>query len=177
MQSERERLERGEDKTPPAPHQLSVTAREGRAGAPLWQLIEFRERVSDAQPAGLEAALEAAGLLDAWLTPDGALLSADTFDTMLVARTPQPASLTYWCAPAEVITWVLRGIACADVDVERAEAWVAPSGQFRLGPARGAWAKPMAIPGRLAWEIRFGRGWRFTSNFNDKRSPRYGLEI
>jgi hypothetical protein len=104
---------------------------------------------------------------------------------MLVARTPQPASLTYWCAPvegaavpAEVITWVLRGIACADVDVESAEAWVAPSGQFRLGPARGAWAKPMPeYIGRLAWEIRFGRGWRFTSNFNDKRLPRCGLEI
>ena len=151
LQSERESLERGEDKTPPAPYQRSGTAREGRAGAPLWQLIEFRERVSDTQRAGLEAALEAAGLLDAWLTPDGALLAADTFDTILIARTSQPASLTYWCVPVEgavvpaaVITWVLRGIACADNDVERAEAWVAPSGQFRLGPVCGAWDKPIA---------------------------------
>lgn len=151
LQSERERLEQGEDRIPPAPYQRSAGARSGRAGAPLWQLIEFRERVSDVQRAGLEAALEAAGLLDAWVTPDGALLDANTFDALLVARTPQPASLNYWCAPVEgaavptdVITLILRGIACADTDVDTAEAWVAPTGQFRVGPLRGAWAKTSA---------------------------------
>lgn len=151
LHSEHERLERGEDKTPPAPYQRGADTRSGRPGAPLWQLIEFRERVSDAQRAGLEAALEAAGLLDAWVAPDGVLLDADTFDILLVARTMRPASLSYWLAPvegaavaADVVTQILRGIACGDDDSDSAEAWVAPSGQFRIGPACGAWTKPAA---------------------------------
>jgi uncharacterized protein (TIGR02680 family) len=150
LQAERERLERGEDKTPPAPYQRNAGARAGRAGAPLWQLIEFRERVGAEQRAGLEAALEASGLLDAWVAPDGTLLSPDTFDTHLVARAAQPVSLADWLAPAdgamvstEVITRLLHSIACAETDVD-AEAWVSPCGRFRIGPAQGAWSKPAA---------------------------------
>lgn len=149
--SERERLERGEDKTPPVPYQRSAETRHDRPGAPLWQLIEFRARVTDAQRAGLEAALEASGLLDAWVAPDGALLAAGTFDILLVARAMCPASLSYWLAPVEgaavapaVVMQLLRSIACADQDADSAEAWIAPSGQFRIGPARGAWSKPAA---------------------------------
>ncbi|MDB5771305.1 MAG: hypothetical protein JWM42_1679 [Burkholderia sp.] len=151
LQSERERLELGQDKVPPTPYQRDAGARAGRPGAPFWQLIEFRERVGEEQRAGLEAAIEAAGLLDAWVAPDGALISADTSDTLLVARAAQPASLAYWLAPAdgatvstEIITRLLGSIACAESDVESAEAWVSPSGRFRLGPAQGAWSKPAA---------------------------------
>lgn len=151
LKRERERLERGEDKTPPVPYQRGAEARHDRPGAPLWQLIEFRERVSDVQRAGLEAALEAAGLLDAWVAPDGVLLAAGTFDTLLVERPARPASLIYWLAPVEdgavasdVVMRLLRSIACGDIDADSAEAWVAPSGQFRVGPARGAWTKPAA---------------------------------
>jgi len=151
LHSERERLERGENKMPPVPYPRSANARSDRPGAPLWQLIEFRERVTDTQRAGLEAALEASGLLDAWVAPDGALLAADTFDTLLVERHGRAASLTYWFTPAEggvvaseVVTRLLRSIACGDTDADSAEAWIAPSGQFRVGPARGAWSKPAA---------------------------------
>lgn len=151
LHSERERLERGENKMPPIPYQRNADARSDRPGAPLWQLIEFRERVTDTQRAGLEAALEASGLLDAWVAPDGALLAAGTFDTLLVERHGRPASLTYWLTPAEgavvaseVVTRLLRSIACGDTDADSAEAWIAPSGQFRVSPARGAWSKPAA---------------------------------
>ncbi|MDP3844493.1 MAG: TIGR02680 family protein [Oxalobacteraceae bacterium] len=151
LQRERGRLERGEDKTPPVPYQRGADARQDRPGAPLWQLIEFRARVTEAQRAGLEAALEASGLLDAWVAPDGALLAAGTFDTLLVARAICPASLSYWLAPAEgtavaaaVMMQLLRSIACAEQEVDSAEAWVTPSGQFRVGPVRGAWSKPAA---------------------------------
>jgi uncharacterized protein (TIGR02680 family) len=152
LQSERERLEHGEDKVPPAPYQRDVRVRIGRAGAPLWKLIEFRERVSAEQRAGLEAALEASGLLDAWVVPDGTLLDADTLDTLLVPRTAQPASLAYWLAPVDgamvdggTVTRLLRSIACGETDAEvEAEAWVSPSGRFRIGPAQGAWNKPAA---------------------------------
>jgi uncharacterized protein (TIGR02680 family) len=152
LYAERIRLERGEDKAPPAPHQRDAAARAGRPGAPLWQLVEFRERLDDARRAGLEAALEASGLLDAWVMTDGSVLAADTFDTLLVPRTVQAASLAYWLAPAEgalpadTVLRVLRGIACVDSETEPAgaEAWVSTSGRFRLGPMQGAWSKPTA---------------------------------
>ncbi|NMG63815.1 TIGR02680 family protein [Azoarcus indigens] len=152
---ERRRLERGEDAAPPAPYFRDATARLGRPGAPLWQLLEFREAVTEPQRAGLEAALEASGLLDAWVAPDGRLLAADGasswHDTVLVARGRQAASAADWLLPAEnaavavpVVQDLLESIACGETEAVAAEAWVAPDGRFRVGPLAGAWAKPAA---------------------------------
>ncbi len=77
---------------PPVPHTRDDDARSRRAGAPLWQLVEPRPDVDPAALAGYEAALEAAGLLDAWVTPDGAALSADDLDVALVPG-DQPAAV------------------------------------------------------------------------------------
>src|SRR5439155_4619562 len=41
----------------------------------------------------------------------------------------------------EMIEALLAGIDCASEDPGDADAWVSPSGSFRLGPARGAWSK------------------------------------
>ncbi|MBC7452922.1 MAG: TIGR02680 family protein [Massilia sp.] len=150
LHAEKAALERGDDRHPPTPYYRAALARAGaRPGAPLWQLVEFR--ADRGASAALEAALEAAGLLDAWVTPQGALLAADTFDTMLVARAPQSPSLADWLEPAanaavgqEMIVRLLRGIACGEREAVDAEAWVAPDGQFRIGPLRGAWSKPAA---------------------------------
>ncbi|WP_426197680.1 TIGR02680 family protein [Massilia sp. DWR3-1-1] len=141
-------LERGEDRRPPAPYPRDAAARtDGTPGAPLWELVEFRACLG-AGAAGIEAALEAAGLLDAWVTPEGALLTTDRFDTVLVARPPQSASLADWLEPTagtavdhDVVERLLRSIACGEQEAVDAEAWVAPSGRFRLGPLRGAWGK------------------------------------
>ena len=46
-------------------------ARDERAGAPLYELVEVVPDGSAADRAGLEAALEASGLLDAWVAEDG----------------------------------------------------------------------------------------------------------
>jgi hypothetical protein len=82
------------------PYTRSAEARRQRAGAPLWQLVDFREHVHADQRAGLEAALEAAGLLDAWVTPDGRLQAADAasplHDSQWTERPRQPASLAAW---------------------------------------------------------------------------------
>ena len=150
LRAEQSALERGDDRQPPAPYYRAAGARAGaRPGAPLWQLVEFR--ADRGASAALEAALEAAGLLDAWVTPQGALLAAETFDTILVARAPQRASLADWLEPApngavghEVIARLLCGIACGEREAVDAEAWVAPDGRFRIGPLRGAWNKPAA---------------------------------
>ena len=150
LDAEKAALERGDHRHPPAPFYRAAAGRAGgRPGAPLWQLVEFR--AARGASTGLEAALEAAGLLDAWVTPQGALLAADSFDTMLVARAPQSPSLADWLEPAagaaiehETIARLLRGIACGEQEAVDAEAWVAPDGQFRVGPLRGAWSKPAA---------------------------------
>jgi len=85
LAGERLRLESGETARPPVPHTRADGVRDGRPGAPLWQLTDFADGLGDADRAGLEAALEASGLLDAWVTPDGRLLEAGTHDVVLSA--------------------------------------------------------------------------------------------
>ncbi len=157
LDAERERLAQGEDAAPPAPPTRAADARAQRAGAPLWQLVDFREHVGATERAGLEAALEAAGLLDAWVSPDGRLQYAGgspLHDTQWLERPRQDASLAAWLAPAAgaaptdvdaaSLTRLLEGIACAGDDDGRAEGWIAPDGRFRLGALAGAWHKPQA---------------------------------
>lgn len=158
LRAERERLAQGEDAAPPPPHTRGSDARRQRSGAPLWQLVDFREHVDAARRAGLEAALEAAGLLDAWVTPDGRLVGADgaapVHDTQWLERPRQSASLAAWLTPsasgttpavdAALLTRLLEGIACSAHDDGKAEGWIAPDGRFRLGALAGSWHKPQA---------------------------------
>jgi uncharacterized protein (TIGR02680 family) len=95
LQSERRDLEAGAVRRPPAPYTRGPGARNGhpgapRPGAPLWQLTEFAGDLGDTSRAGLEAALEASGLLDAWVTPDGTMLDPDTHDVLLTAGSALP---------------------------------------------------------------------------------------
>ncbi len=158
LEDERNRLEAGTDLVPPLPYTRSPDARKARAGAPLWHLVDFRDAIPGAQRAGLEAALEVAGLLDAWVSPDGRLQAGDgsmlLHDTQALARPPLPFSLADWLQPAipsdsavtaGIVAHVLSGIACTDDDTADAEAWISPDGRFRLGALTGAWAKPAAV--------------------------------
>jgi uncharacterized protein (TIGR02680 family) len=157
LDDERRRLEAGEDAAPPVPHTRALDARGDRLGAPLWQLIEFRDHVDAACCAGLEAALEAAGLLDAWVAPDGQLQCLDgsvLHDAQALPRPVQQASLADWLEPAsvadapvnaEVVAQVLAGVACGQHEPAGAEAWVAPDGRFRFGALAGAWSKSAGV--------------------------------
>jgi uncharacterized protein (TIGR02680 family) len=158
LEDERSRLEAGVDATPPHPHTRGIDTRVAREGAPLWQLVDFREGVTAAQRAGLEAALEAAGLLDAWVSPDGHLRAGDgvelLHDTQVLQRPTHALSLAGWlhadrpadsAVPAAIVERLLSGIACTDDDPSGSEAWVAPDGRFRLAALAGAWAKPAAV--------------------------------
>ncbi|MBP6382058.1 MAG: TIGR02680 family protein [Pseudomonadales bacterium] len=156
LDTERERLLQGEDAAPPVPPTRAADARAQRAGAPLWQLVDFRAHVGATERAGLEAALEAAGLLDAWVSPDGRLQpagGAPLHDTQWLERPCPGASLAAWLAPADgaapavdaaLLGRLLEGIACTAHDDGQAEAWIAPDGRFRLGALAGAWHKPQA---------------------------------
>lgn len=159
LQAERSRLEQGEDAAPPPPHWRAADARSGRPGAPLWQLLDFQPHTEAAQHAGLEAALQAAGLLDAWVTPDGLLHASDgsplPHDTQWLIRPRQAQSLAAWLRPAElpahlasvphgVVQALLEGVACGPQDDKACETWIAADGRFRLGALAGAWHKPAA---------------------------------
>jgi uncharacterized protein (TIGR02680 family) len=108
--------------------------------------------VSTAHRAGIEAALEASGLLDAWITPDGVVLADPTHpfhDTAVVARPRCPASLAAWLHPSGpisdgIIVRLLEGIACSKTDDGSAESWLSPEGSFRFGSLSGSWNKPVA---------------------------------
>jgi uncharacterized protein (TIGR02680 family) len=154
----------------PEPPPRRAADRAGRVGAPLYLLCDFAPRVGEAARASLEASLEAAGLLDAWVMPDGNVLAADTLDTFLV---PDPASepvvgpsLADLMVPvpghgvgADVLTALLRRVAidgAAGLDGDgadgvdaagtlgRAASAVGGGGSFRLGLLRGAASKAVA---------------------------------
>lgn len=158
LEDERGRLEAGDELAPPPPYTRDPSARTGRQGAPLWQVVDFRDAVAAPQRAGLESALEAAGLLDAWISSDGRLQAGDAdaplYDTLVLERQNRSPSLADWlhatvpsgCSvPAAAVERVLSGIACADDDPVDGEAWIATDGRFRLGALSGAWGKPEAV--------------------------------
>ena len=71
------RLRAGGHDAPPVPPTREPGVRDGRPGAPLWRVTDFAPGLADDERAGVEAALEAAGILDAWVTPDGNLVDGD----------------------------------------------------------------------------------------------------
>ncbi|SCZ60066.1 TIGR02680 family protein [Thiohalomonas denitrificans] len=152
--AERSRLERGEHARPPRPHVRDPAVRAERPGAPLWELIDFRTELPAKRAAAVEAALEASGLLDAWVLPDGGLLAPETWDTVLVPDAPTETHLGTLLRPAvdrddpraadvedAVLERLLAAISWGESDHP---AWVTEDGRWRLGPARGAWGKPRA---------------------------------
>jgi uncharacterized protein (TIGR02680 family) len=149
-EDERRRVEAARE-LGPEPPRTRAASREERPGGPLYLLCDVADGLGGEERAGLEAALEAAGLLDAWVLPDGGLLPAGTFDTCLVPASEPVAGSTLadFLRPVPghgvetaTIAAVLGSISVAPAGTE--PAGVAPSGAFRLGPLQGAWAKPVA---------------------------------
>ncbi len=149
--AERQRLEAGGHARPPSPYTRDEVARRDRPGAPLWQLVDFREDVSSAVRSAIEAALEGAGLLDAWVMPEGTVLSAESWDVVLVPGASAPTNLMEVLLPAvdradaaagavadEVLRRILATIAWGE---SGHPTWIDAHGRWRLGPAQGAWTK------------------------------------
>ncbi|QGK70721.1 TIGR02680 family protein [Allosaccharopolyspora coralli] len=153
-----DRLERGEDTSPPTPYTRDSAARANRDGAPLWRLVDFADEVTADDRAGIEAALEAAGILDGWVMPTGEVLDPEAEDVVVRAGTPARTSLATALRPAvdrddpraatvsdATVTEVLTAIGLADdaLDTESTTA-VSRRGRFRNGPVEGRWNKPVA---------------------------------
>ncbi|GAA3884341.1 TIGR02680 family protein [Streptomyces sedi] len=156
-------LERGGQAAPEAPRTRSPGVRDGQEGAPLWRLVEFRDAVPDGERAGLEAALEASGLLDAWVRPDGTAMGPDGHDIFLEpdssalgqslgdALNPSvdQADARAAAVGVPVIRRLLAAIGLvptggAPPESRVAGTWVSGDGRFRVGALTGSWTKTTA---------------------------------
>ena len=149
------RFEAGYEEPPPPPPSRAPDLRTTREGLPLWLLCEFAPDLDDHRRAGLEAALEASGLLDAWVTPGGTLVHPDDHDRVLVdagSARPKGSHLGEWILAAEspvdphrpsanVVRRLLEQIGRDEGD---GPVWVSTSGRWQVGPLRGAWSKSEA---------------------------------
>ncbi|MEU3463242.1 TIGR02680 family protein [Streptomyces sp. NPDC006733] len=150
-------LETGGRRAPQTPPTRTPGLRERLPGAPLWRLVDFHDSVPDQERAGLEAALQASGLLDAWVLPDGSTLAADGHEVLLSPATgPVPGpSLSGLLRPA-VDHGDAQAAAVAEATVMRllsaigavadsgAGTWAVPDGRFRVGTLTGRWGKDTA---------------------------------
>ena len=150
-----ESLRAGRQPEPVAPRTRAEGARLAKPGAPLWKLCEFRDDVSAEERSGFEAALEAAGLIDAWVTPTGELIDARTHDVFFrCANGPPDAGLNRVlrvgidptdAAASAIEPQLVRAILGSIGGVEEeGETWIAADGRWQHGLLRGAWAKPQA---------------------------------
>lgn len=142
-------LESGVSVIPPAVH-----TRTTEDGLPLWRAVGFRDAVGDADRVGLEAALEASGLLTAVVSADAALRHPQSGEVVLrgtdrvtgtsladVLRVELPESAD---VDASVVEAILASVAVAAGDEDPGSVWVSASGRFRIGPAYGAWTTDAA---------------------------------
>jgi uncharacterized protein (TIGR02680 family) len=153
LKAEIARLEDGGCDAPPAPHTRDPLARDTRPGAPLWKVTDFAPGVSEPDRARLEAALEAAGILDAWLTPDGDLIANDV--VLVSGRHPVPGPSCDSVLVPAVDTGDQRAAALPEAAVSAAlsaiglghgagTTWVTTDGRWANGVLTGSWHKDAA---------------------------------
>ncbi|MET9655645.1 TIGR02680 family protein [Streptomyces sp. NPDC006510] len=146
--------ERRTDPEPPAPYHRTAE-RNPAGGAPFYRLVDFAEHVTSADRAGLEAALEASGILDAWVGADGALLDPLTRDTLLqpclvppgaqsLASALRPAAQPECGVTSEQVERLLAAIALVPASETAAASAVHFDGSWRLGTLRGRHHKSVA---------------------------------
>src|SRR5258708_5963807 len=155
MRAQRDAIAAEQDDAPPA-SDLRPASREGRLGAPLWQLVRFPDGIADAEAAAVEGALYGAGLLTSWVHPDTALtaaaLSAAEADGYLIPSVPVSGrTLADILVPEEqdhvapaTVTAVLRSIALTDDIGGVMVPAVSTKAQFTYGVHAGA--RPKATP-------------------------------
>ena len=142
--------------------------RHGLPGAPLWRLVDVVPGVASSAVDGLEAALTGAGLLDAWVEPDGTVhLAEDRADVVLGRRPMAGRTLADLLVPAvgdevpiadEVVAEVLASVAVTSAVVsagsgDDAGVVIGTDGTYRVGPAVGRGPqRPAMLLGAVARE-------------------------
>ncbi len=148
LSDERVQVEAEQDPAPPLPA-LMRSPRETVPGLPLWRVVDVRTQVSERDRAGLEAALQSSGLLDALVLADGRVLQGD--DVVLTAGPAVTGSLEDLLVPAvplgspvdeATVRRVHESVATAPMG--SSEACAAVDGTWRLGVASGRASKAQA---------------------------------
>ena len=144
----------------PAHNDLRTADRRGRAGAPLWQLVRFRDEISAEEAAAVEGALYGANLLTAWVHPDGELtgagIEAGDVDGYLVPLPPRarPVGATLCdllvpedqeLVPAERIDALLASISLSSTHeiIKRTDAPTSPGSTNTVPP--GSAVRPPSV--------------------------------
>ncbi|QXV61523.1 TIGR02680 family protein [Amycolatopsis sp. TNS106] len=136
-----------EDVLAPEPPRTRTTDRAEMSGAPLWRLVDFAGSVPESARAGIEAALEGAGLLDAWVNSHGVVDGHDVLaetGTLPVATGRSLADVLVPEPDAELspakIRRILEVIAFDDT-LPAGPAAIGADGGWRMGGLSGSWAK------------------------------------
>lgn len=135
-------LRKGVDAAPPAP-QYAQAERDPAAGRPFYRLVDFAAGEPDP---GLEAALQASGLLNAWVTADGVadpavsdvLATADAKAARPLSAVLVPAVEPDSPVPASVVARLLDAVS---YEGEHPGLTVWSSGRWRAGVLTGALSK------------------------------------
>ncbi|MRH92792.1 TIGR02680 family protein [Nocardia sp. SYP-A9097] len=154
--TERDRLSAEHD-IPPAAPSWRTTDRTRMVGAPLWRLVDFAEDIPESARAAIEAALEASGLLDAWLGPRGEIVGHDVFADPAALTSVAGRSLADVLSvepvdgvdPAHVRKLLLAigfgdRIAAASIESGAPIAAIGADGSWRMGALTGSWNKDHA---------------------------------
>lgn len=150
------RLRAGGHDAPQAPHTRAAGIRDGRPGAPLWKVTDFVPGLPADERAGLESALEAAGILDAWVTPEGTLVDGDVIvvsgltplagescaDLLVPAIDPDDGQAG--ALRQESVASVLGAIGRGPGAAGTGGTWVTTEGRWSNGVLSGAWHKDQA---------------------------------
>lgn len=154
--TEQERELAAERDLPPATPATRTTDRARMVGAPLWKLVEFAPAVPDADKATIEAALEGAGLLDAWVGPRGEIAGHDVFAHAAALPHVTTRSLTEVLVAAPVVAGddpavdpavvqrLLAAVAFDDRLPPERPAAIGADGTWRMGAVTGSWQKDHA---------------------------------
>lgn len=145
--AEVDRLTGEQELPPPAPPSRS-TDRSTLSGAALWRLVRFAESAAEATQAPVEAALQASGLLDAWVGHTGAIDGHDIFADPEAVDPAPGRSLAEVLVPepgAAVAPGVVRRLLSRIAYGERLPAGhpvaISADGCWRLGTLTGSWSK------------------------------------
>ncbi|MBB4911103.1 TIGR02680 family protein [Actinophytocola algeriensis] len=141
----------GQRDLPPEAPPTRTTDRATMVGAPLWRLIRFADEVPEATQTGVEAALQSAGLLDAWVGATGAVAGNDVFAEPDAVPAAPGRSLSDVVVPevdtpvpVAVVTRLLAAIAYGERTPDEHLVAIGADGGWRLANLRGSWRKSHA---------------------------------
>ena len=133
---------------PPDPPPQRTADRNAMTGAPFWRLVDFAESVPGHTRGAIEAALQAAALLDAWVGPSGSVPGHDIFADPSVlppapgrsladVLVPEPDA----AVPATAVHQLLASVAFGDRASAAHPAAIGADGSWRMGNVYGTWHK------------------------------------